>query len=133
MAEEKNFLEQMNKEAALKKENAQIEKQENDSKGIESLKEEYGDVYITDSNTIPNCETRLTGSLSKSLTNLDTNQSNEVNLKVKNDSEISDANYIKRYLLYPLINQVLLGDGTVQNHLEKCSLPKIKVSDRGVS
>ena len=97
---------------------------------IESLKEEYGDVYITDSNTIPNCETRLTGSLSKSLTNLDTNQSKEVNLKVKNDSEISDANYIKRYLLYPLINQVLLGDGTVQNHLEKCSLPRIKVSDR---
>ena len=72
----------------------------------------------------------MTGSLSKSLTNLDTNQSKEVNLKVKNDSEISDANYIKRYLLYPLINQVLLGDGTVQNHLEKCSLPRIKVSDR---
>jgi predicted metal-binding transcription factor (methanogenesis marker protein 9) len=97
---------------------------------IERLKQQYGDVYITDSNTIPKCEPRLTGSATKSLTNLDTNQSKEVNRKVDFASEISDANYIKRYLLYPLINQVLLGDGTVQNHLERCSLPRIKVSDR---
>ena len=97
---------------------------------IERLKEQYGDVYITDSNTIPKCEPRLTGSATKSLTNLHTNQTKDVNRKVDFSSEISDANYIKRYLLYPLIKDVLLGDGTVQNHLEKCSLPKIKVSDR---
>jgi hypothetical protein len=97
---------------------------------IERLKEQYGDVYITDSNTIPKCEPRLTGSATKSLTNLHTNQSKDVNRKVDFSSEISDSEYIKRYLIYPLINQVLLGDGTVQNHLEKCSLPKIKVSER---
>jgi len=97
---------------------------------IERLKEQYGDVYITDSNTIPKCEPRLTGSATKSLTNLHTNQSKDVNRKVDFSSEISDSEYIKRYLIYPLINQVLLGDGTVQNHLEKCSLPRIKVSDR---
>ena len=97
---------------------------------IERLKEQYGDVYITNSNTIPKCEPRLTGSATKSLTNLHTNQTKDVNRKVDFSSEISDANYIKRYLLYPLIKDVLLGDGTVQNHLEKCSLPKIKVSDR---
>ena len=97
---------------------------------IERLKEQYGDVYITDSNTIPKCEPRLTGSATKSLTNPHTNQSKDVNRKVDFSSEISDSEYIKRYLIYPLINQVLLGDGTVQNHLEKCSLPKIKVSER---
>jgi len=97
---------------------------------IERLKEQYGDVYITDSNTIPKCEPRLTGSATKSLTNLHTNQSKDVNRKVDFSSEISDSEYIKRYLIYPLVNQVLLGDGTVQRHLEKCSLPKIKVSDR---
>ena len=97
---------------------------------IERLKEQYGDVYITDSNTIPKCEPRLTGSATKSLTNLHTNQSKDVNRKVDFSSEISDSQYIKRYLIYPLVNQVLLGDGTVQRHLEKCSLPKIKVSDR---
>jgi len=97
---------------------------------IERLKEQYGDVYITDSNTIPKCEPRLTGSATKSLTNLHTNQTKDVNRKVDFSSEISDSEYIKRYLIYPLINQVLLGDGTVQNHLEKCSLPKIKVSER---
>jgi hypothetical protein len=97
---------------------------------IERLKEQYGDVYITDSNTIPKCEPRLTGSATKSLTNLHTNQSKDIDRKVEFSSEISDSEYIKRYLIYPLINQVLLGDGTVQRHLEKCSLPKIKVSDR---
>lgn len=97
---------------------------------IEKLKEQYGDVYITDSNTIPKCEPRLTGSSTKSLTNLYTNQTKEVDRKVSFSSEMIDKEYIKRYLLYPLINEVLLGDGTVQNHLEKCSLPKIKVSDR---
>ena len=97
---------------------------------IERLKEQYGDVYITDSNTIPKCEPRLTGSTTKSLTNLHTNQTKDVNRKVDFSSEISDSEYIKRYLIYPLLNQVLLGDGTVQKHLEKCSLPKIKVSDR---
>ena len=97
---------------------------------IERLKEQYGDVYITDSNTIPKCEPRLTGSATKSLTNLHTNQTKDVNRKVDFSSEISDSEYIKRYLIYPLLNQVLLGDGTVQKHLEKCSLPKIKVSDR---
>jgi len=97
---------------------------------IERLKEQYGDVYITDSNTIPKCEPRLTGSATKSLTNLHTNQSKDIDRKVDFSSEISDSEYIKRYLIYPLINQILLGDGTVQRHLEKCSLPKIKVSDR---
>jgi hypothetical protein len=97
---------------------------------IERLKEQYGDVYITDSNTIPKCEPRLTGSATKSLINLNTNQSKDVDLKVKFDSELADSEYIKRYLLYPLINEILLGDGKVQNHLEKCSLPRIKVSDR---
>ena len=97
---------------------------------IERLKEQYGDVYITDSNTIPKCEPRLTGSATKSLTNLHTNQSKDIDRKVDFASEISDSNYIKTYMLYPLIDKVLLGDGTVQKHLEKCSLPIIKVNDR---
>ena len=95
---------------------------------INALKEEYGEFYISKNKTNPICEPRVTtGDLEVYKPE---GERQSVDARVRFDSEISDSEYIKRQLLYPLINKVLLGDGTVQNHLERCSLPKIKVSDR---
>ncbi len=97
---------------------------------IQALKEEYGDVYMSLSKTNPNCEPRVTGSAGLTLHNPTTGGEKFVDTRVRFETEISDANYLKRYLIYPLINEVLLGDGEVGEHLEKCNIPRIKVSDR---
>jgi len=97
---------------------------------LEEMKSEFGTLYIRKDSSIPCREPRITGTNPMDVYNLDTDEKRTIDNKVKFASEISDSEYIKRYLIYPLINQVLLGDGTVQNHLEKCSLPKIKVSER---
>jgi len=97
---------------------------------LEEMKAEFGTLYIRKDSSIPCREPRITGTNPMDVYNLDTDEKRTIDNKVKFASEISDSEYIKRYLIYPLINQILLGDGTVQRHLEKCSLPKIKVSDR---
>ena len=97
---------------------------------LEEMKAEFGTLYIRKDSSIPCREPRITGTNPMDVYNLDTDEKRTIDNKVKFASEISDSEYIKRYLIYPLLNQVLLGDGTLQKHLEKCSLPKIKVSDR---
>lgn len=95
---------------------------------IDQMKQQYGDFYISEENTIPKCEPRTTARakmLKKS-----TGDVESVDTKVRFETEISDANYLKRYLIYPTIKNVLLGDGVVQKHLEKCSIPRIKVNER---
>ena len=95
---------------------------------IESMKQQYGDFYISRDNTIPKCEPRTTAG-HKSLYKPSGEQIS-VDTKVKFETEIKDAEYLKRYLIYPIVKDTLLGDGTVQKHLEKCSIPRIKVSER---
>ena len=97
---------------------------------LDAMKEKYGDLWIRKDESIPCREPRTTVTPTIDVFHMDSDEKRSINTKVKFEKEISDANYIKRYLLYPLIKDVLLGDGTIQNHLEKCSLPKIKVSDR---
>jgi hypothetical protein len=97
---------------------------------VQALKEEYGDVYMSLSKTNPNCEPRVTGSAGLTLHNPTTGGEKFVDTRVRFETEISDANYLKRYLIYPLVNEILLGDGTVAEHLERCNIPRIKVSDR---
>jgi hypothetical protein len=97
---------------------------------LEAMKELYGDLWIRKDESIPCREPRTTVTPTIDVFHMDSDEKRSVNTKVKFEKEISDANYIKRYMLYPLIKNVLLGDGTIQNHLEKCSLPKIKVDDR---
>ena len=48
--------------------------------------------------------------------------------KVDFASEISDTKYLKTYLLYPYIKEYLANQ--VNEHLEKCSIPRIKVNER---
>ena len=95
---------------------------------IEQMKQQYGDFYISEENTIPKCEPRTTARakmLKKS-----TGDVQAVDTKVRFETEISDANYLKRYLIYPMIKNVLLGDESLQKHLEMCSIPRIKVNER---
>ncbi len=95
---------------------------------IEQMKQQYGDFYISEENTIPKCEPRTTARakmLKKSTGDVQT-----VDTKVRFETEISDANYLKRYLIYPMIKNVLLGEETLQKHLEMCSIPRIKVNER---
>lgn len=95
---------------------------------IESMKQQYGDFYISRDNTIPKCEPRTTSG-HKSLYK-PSGEKIAVDTKVKFETEINDAEYLKRYLIYPIVKDTLLGDGTVQKHLEKCSIPRIKVNER---
>ncbi len=97
---------------------------------IDALKEEYGDIYMSTSKTNPTCEPRVTGRAGLTLHNPQTGGEKFADTRVRFETEIADAEYLKRYLIYPVVNDVLLGDDTVQEHLEKCSLPKIKVNNR---
>ena len=97
---------------------------------LEDLKSKFGDLYIRKDSSISCTAPRTTGPKLLDIHHLDTDEKKSVDHRVKFKTEISAGEYIKRNMLYPLINKVLLGDGTVQNHLERCSLPKIKVSDR---
>lgn len=96
---------------------------------IEAMKEQYGDFYVSRDNTIPKCEPRTTAG-HKSLYKPSSGEDIKVDTKVKFQDSIKDAEYLKRYMIYPMVKNILLGDGKVQAHLEKCSIPRIKVSER---
>jgi hypothetical protein len=93
---------------------------------IDAIKEEYGSFYISRKNTNPTCEPRVTtGDLE--IYNPQ-GERQDVDAKVRFDSEISDSNYIKRYMLYPMAKQVF--NSQVQDYLEKNSIPTIKINER---
>ena len=97
---------------------------------LQELKSKFGDLYIRKDSSIACTAPRTTANKLLDVHHLDTDEKKSVDHRVKFEKEISDANYIKTYMLYPLIDEVLLGDGTVQKHLERCSLPVIKSTNR---
>lgn len=93
---------------------------------IDALKEQYGEFHISRKNTIPICEPRVT---SGELTVYKPEgERKAVDARVRFDSEIADAEYIKRYMLYPIAKDVFNNE--VQNYLEKNSIPSIKINER---
>lgn len=96
---------------------------------IDSIKQEYGEFYISTSKTNPTCEPRVTGRQGLTLHNPQTGGEKFADTKVRFSSEYSPSKYIKSYLLYPTLNELLSTMG-VNQHLEKCSLPRIKVNER---
>lgn len=95
---------------------------------IESLKAQYGDVYISKNNTIPKCEPRRTSAKPEQLYKLSGHKAKQVDIRQRFEDEISDANYLKRYLIYPYVQEYLANK--VNSHLEICSIPRLKVNER---
>ena len=96
---------------------------------INSVKEEYGQFYISTSKTNPTCEPRVTARQGLILHDPETGGQKLADTKVRFETEYTPSKYIKTYLLYPTLNK-LLSEMEVNQHLEKCSLPRVKVSDR---
>lgn len=96
------------------------------SAAIEALKKEYGDFYISKSNTIPTCQPRTTAG-DKTLYK-PSGEEVKVDTRVRFEKEMSDTAYIKRYLIYPLVSEILGDD--VNEHLTKSGIPVIKTSER---
>ncbi len=93
---------------------------------INALKEEYGEFHISTKNTIPICEPRVT---SGELTVYKPEgERRKVDARVRFDSEIADAEYIKRYMLYPIAKQTF--NSSVQDYLEKNSIPTVEINER---
>lgn len=93
---------------------------------INAMKEEYGKFYISKKKTNPTCEPRVTTGEFEVYD--DGGESTKVDAKVRFDYEISDANYIKRYMLYPIAMQTF--NSSVQDYLEKNSIPTIEINER---
>jgi hypothetical protein len=93
---------------------------------IDQIMEEYGKFYISKKNTMPTCEPRVTtGELT---VHEPEGGRKSVDARVRFDSEIADAEYIKRYMLYPIAHQTI--NSQVQDYLEKNSIPKININER---
>jgi hypothetical protein len=93
---------------------------------INALKEEYGEFYISKKKTNPICEPRVTTGDFEVYKPEGERQT--VDARVRFDSEIADAEYIKRYMLYPITKQAF--NSQVQNYLEKNSIPKVNINER---
>jgi hypothetical protein len=96
------------------------------SDAIQSLTKEYGDFYISKSNTIPKCKPRTTAG-DKTLYR-PSGEAVKVDTRVRFEKELSDAAYLKRYLIYPVVEDIFGND--VNQHLNKCGIPIIKVNER---
>lgn len=96
---------------------------------IDAIKQEYGNFYISTSKTNPTCEPRVTARQGLTLHDPETGGSKFADTKVRFETEYTPSKYIKTYLLYPTLNQLLKEMG-VNEHLQKCSLPRIKVNER---
>jgi hypothetical protein len=103
---------------------------ETHKEALDKLKEIYGDYFISKNPSIPCREPRVTGANPMKLYHPETGAEVNPDTRVRFESEIKPAEYIKRYLLYPALEHVLLKGGEVNKHLEKCSLPTIKVNER---
>lgn len=97
---------------------------------IQSLTDEYGveNVYRSLKRTMPGCEPRTTSTKDTSLVKMHTGDEVNVNRQVKFETEINDAEYLKRYLIYPMVDQIFGNE--VNEHLKKCSIPTIHLNDR---
>jgi|688.fasta_scaffold07354_37 hypothetical protein len=93
---------------------------------INALKEEYGKFYISKKKTNPTCEPRVTTGEFEVYEPEGERQT--IDARVRFDSEIADAEYIKRYMLYPIAQRTI--NSQVQDYLEKNSIPKISINER---
>ena len=106
-----------------------IEEFKNTHKDVmDALTQKFGKVFITTANTIPTCEPRRTATSGMQVIEPQSGEGAHIGRKVDFASEISDTKYLKTYLLYPYIKEYLANQ--VNEHLEKCSIPRIKVNER---
>ena len=95
---------------------------------LDAMKSEFGDIYIKKNPSIPCKEPRVTGNKPFDVYHLDTGEKRTLGRKVEFNYEISDTKYLKTYLIYPFVKEILGKE--VNDHLEKCSIPRIKVNER---
>ena len=95
---------------------------------IDFLNEKYGEVYFSESKTIPYCQKRKRSDKPEVLKTLSGGEK-EFNITRQHKTELSSGQYLKKYLLYPNLKEII-GDEELAAHMQMCMIPRIKINER---